>query len=124
MSGLYEEILVTGGRLIMFTRDDLKNGMLCETRSGKRYLWLYGALRAINFWQSSISINLTSDVSEELDIVRVGYPCFNDVHTIPSIFESDFGEILWEEQAKIISKKEAEEVLSRYMNRKINIEDV
>ena len=124
MSGLYEEILVTGGRLIMFARDDLKNGMLCETRSGKRYLWLYGALRAINFWQSSISINLTSDVSEELDIVRVGYPCFNDVHTIQSIFESDFGEILWEEQAKIISKKEAEEVLSRYMNRKITIEDV
>ena len=108
----------------MFTIDDLKDGMLCETRSGKRYLWLYGALRAINFWQSGISINLTSDVSEELDIVRVGYPCFNNVYTIKSIFESDFDEIVWEEQAKIISKKEAEEVLSRYMNRKITIEDV
>ena len=108
----------------MFTIDDLKDGMLCETRNGKRYLWLYGALRAINFWQSSISINLTSDVSEELDIVRVGYPCFNNVYTIKSIFESDFDEIVWEEQAKIISKKEAEEVLSRYMNRKITIEDV
>ena len=124
MLGLYEEILAYGGRLIMFTRDDLKNGMLCETRSGKRYLWLYGALRAIDFWQSSIGIDLTSEVNKKLDIIRVGYPCFNDVHTIQSIFESDFGEILWEEQAKIISKKEAEEVLSRYMNRKINIEDV
>ena len=124
MSGLYEEILAYGGRLIMFTRDDLKNRMLCETRSGKRYLWLYGALRAIDFWQSSIGIDLTSEVNKKLDIIRVGYPCFNDVHTIQSIFESDFGEILWEEQAKIISKKEAEEVLSRYMNRKINIEDV
>lgn len=108
----------------MFTRDDLKNGMLCETRSGKRYLWLYGALRAIDFWQSSIGIDLTSEVNKKLDIIRVGYPCFNDVSTIQSIFESDFGEILWEEQAKIISKKEAEEVLSRYMNRKINIEDI
>lgn len=124
MPGLYEEILVTGGRLIMFARDDLKNGMLCETRSGKRYLWLYGALRAIDFWQSSIGIDLTSEVNKELDIIRVGYPCFNDVYTIQSIFESDFDEILWEEQAKIISKKEAEEVLSRYMNRKINIEDI
>ena len=124
MPGLYDEILAYGGRLIMFTIDDLKDGMLCETRNGKRCLWLYGALRTIDFWQSDINIDLTSEVDEKLDIIRVGYPCFNNVYTIKSIFESDFDEIVWEEQAKIISKKEAEEVLSRYMNRKINIEDV
>ena len=107
-----------------FTIEDLKDGMMCETREGERYLWLYGTLRAIDMWQSGTKMNLTSSTDKRLDIIKVGYPCFDDVYAINSIFECDFDEILWEEPAKIISKKEAEEFLSKYMNRKINIEDI
>ena len=55
------------------TRDDLKDGMICERRDGKRYVWMNGKLNLIFvYYSEETGADLKSeDGNKEHDIVRV-----------------------------------------------------
>lgn len=55
------------------TRDDLKDGMICESREGKQYIWLDGKLNLISIYYSEETGKdlRNEDGIEEHDIVRV-----------------------------------------------------
>src|SRR5699024_1844528 len=60
-----------------FTREDLKDGMMCEMRDGTRMLWFEGAMRGCDFWCSGTQYDLTGESNRDNDIVKVGYPDFD-----------------------------------------------
>ena len=55
------------------TRDNLKDGMICERRDGKRYVWMNGKLNLIFvYYSEETGADLKSeDGNKEHDIVRV-----------------------------------------------------
>ena len=75
------------------TKKDLENGMVCEVRCGKRYIWLYGDLRGINSWCSKTQEDLTNLRVPNLDIVKI-YDR-GDNNTIYKILQHP-GKLIWE----------------------------
>lgn len=75
------------------TKKDLKDGMVCEVRCGKRYIWLYGDLRGIDSWRSKTQEDLTNLHVADFDIVKI-YDR-GDNNTIHKILVRP-GELIWE----------------------------
>lgn len=78
---------------VAMTKRDLKDGMVCEVRCGKRYIWLYGDLRGIDSWCSKTQEDLTNLHVADLDIVKI-YDR-GDNNTIHKILVRP-GELIWE----------------------------
>ena len=76
------------------TKSDLKNGMVCETRNGERFLWLNGGLTQGIYWCSGTQEDLTNNKSREHDIVRV-YEMMETMHTLDDILKYP-GKLIWE----------------------------
>lgn len=109
-----------------FTMDDLKDGMMCEMRSGKRMLWLAGAMRDYNEWCSATEKNLLTGRYgyDEFDIVKVGYPDFDSNKTIKGALNSDFKEVIWvRKEEKEISSDEAFRVLKEHYGCDVKIKE-
>lgn len=109
-----------------FTRDDLKDGMMCEMRNGKRMLWLAGAMRDYNEWCSATEKDLLTGKYgyDEFDIVKVGYPDFNNNKTIKGALNSNFKEVIWErKEEKEISSDEAFRVLKEHYGCDVKIKE-
>ena len=109
-----------------FTRDDLKDGMMCEMRNGKRMLWLAGAMRDYNEWCSATEKDLLTGKYgyDEFDIVKVGYPDFDNNKTIKCALNSDFKEVIWErKEEKEISSDEAFRVLKEHYGCDVKIKE-
>ena len=106
-----------------FTRDDLKDGMMCEMRNGRRMLWLAGAMRDYNEWCSTTDKDLLNRY-DEFDIVKVGYPDFDNNKTIKCALNSDFKEVIWErKEEKEISSDEAFRVLKEHYGCDVKIRE-
>lgn len=109
-----------------FTREDLKDGMMCEMRNGKRMLWLAGAMRDYNEWCSATEKDLLTGKYgyDEFDIVKVGYPDFNNNKTIKGALNSNFKEVIWErKEEKEISSDEAFRVLKEHYGCDVKIKE-
>ena len=107
-----------------FTRDDLKDGMMCEMRNGRRMLWMAGAMRDCNTWHSRTQHDLTGEASRDHDIVKVGYPDFDNNKTIKCALNSDFKEVIWErKEEKEISSDEAFRVLKEHYGCDVKIKE-
>lgn len=109
-----------------FTRDDLKDGMMCEMRNGKRMLWLAGAMRDYNEWCSATEKDLLTGKYgyDEFDIVKVGYPDFDNNKTIKGALNSGFKEVIWErKEEKEISSDEAFRVLKEHYGCDVKIKE-
>lgn len=107
-----------------FTRDDLKDGMMCEMRDGTRMLWLEGAMRDCNTWYSRTQYDLTGEIDRDDDIVKVGYPDFDNNKTIKCALNSDFKEVIWErKEEKEISSDEAFRVLKEHYGCDVKIKE-
>lgn len=91
------------------TRSDLKDGWVCETREGRRYIWLNGAMRRISGWCSGTKEDL-SNSERDFDIVKV-YETGSEV-TLEDILKNP-GKLIWErcEEPKEVTWKEVEEIL-------------
>lgn len=78
------------------TKQELKNGMILETRNGLKYLYLDGDLRGYEDWLclSSYNDDLTLDNRYyfELDIVKVYN---NKSYPLKYVFRDDFLEPIW-----------------------------
>lgn len=92
------------------TKSDLKDGWVCETRNGERFIWLNVAMRGITLWCSETKENLRARNSMENDIVKV-YET-GDEGPIEDILKNP-GELIWErcEEPKKVTWKEVEEIL-------------
>lgn len=107
-----------------FTRDDLKDGMMCEMRNGRRMLWMAGAMRDCNTWHSRTQHDLTGEASRDHDIVKVGYPDFDNNKTIKGALNSGFKEVIWErKEEKEISSDEAFRVLKEHYGCDVKIKE-
>lgn len=107
-----------------FTRDDLKDGMMCEMRDGERMLWLAGAMRGYNSWCSGTQYDLTGEIESDHDIVKVGYPDFKRYGIIRDVLKGDFKEIIWErKEEKEISSDEAFRVLKEHYGCDVKIRE-
>ena len=107
-----------------FTRDDLKDGMMCEIRNGRRMLWMAGAMRDCNTWYSRTQYDLTGEIDRDDDIVKVGYPDFDNNKTIKCALNSDFKEVIWErKEEKEISSDEAFRVLKEHYGCDVKIKE-
>ena len=74
-------------------KSDLKDGMVCETRNGKRYLWLNGGLAQSGVYCDGIQEDLTNDIDPACDIVKV-YEMMENVHTFEEILRYP-GKLIW-----------------------------
>ena len=86
---------------LKFTKSDLKDGMMIETASGKRYLWLYGERRGIENWISYLPEKFEDEANgfPEFEVVRVGYPDTSNGETLEYILKyADFKEVLWDKE--------------------------
>lgn len=107
-----------------FTKDDLKDGMMCEMRNGRRMLWMAGAMRDCNTWHSRTQHDLTGEASRDHDIVKVGYPDFDNNKTIKGALNSGFKEVIWErKEEKEISSDEAFRVLKEHYGCDVKIKE-
>ena len=107
-----------------FTKDDLKDGMMCEMRNGRRMLWMAGAMRDCNTWHSRTQHDLTGEASRDHDIVKVGYPDFDNNKTIKGALNSGFKEVIWErKEEKEISSDEAFQVLKEHYGCDVKIKE-
>lgn len=107
-----------------FTRDDLKDGMMCERRNGIRMLWLEGAMRGYNIWCSGTQYDLTGETNRDNDIVKVGYPDFDRYHVISDALSGNFKEVIWErKEEKEISSDEAFRVLKEHYGCDVKIKE-
>lgn len=107
-----------------FTRDDLKDGMMCEMRDGTRMLWFAGAMRSYDFWYSGTQYDLTGEIDRDDDIVKVGYLDFDNNKTIKGALNSDFKEVIWErKEEKEISSDEAFRVLKEHYGCDVKIKE-
>lgn len=95
-----------------FTIEDLKDGMLCETRNGEMFFWLNKKPRSIDGYLDYTNGNLKNSCCNEYDIVKVGYPN-KEAKTINEMLHMDFGEIIWQEEpiTKDISLEEINALL-------------
>lgn len=76
------------------TRDDLKDGMVCEQRNGNRHIWLNGMLRRICTCCSGTGMDLKDeDGYEEFDIIRV-YTTVGT--TLSKMLDYDNLTLIWE----------------------------
>lgn len=104
---------------VKFTKSDLKDGMMLETKSGDRYLWLYGKRRAVFYWASGLTENFEDEATEHpgQEVVKVGYPDTSKGETLRDILENgEFKEVLWvkdwnKEAVKEITAEEAAKLL-------------
>ena len=107
-----------------FTRDDLKDGMMCEMRDGTRMLWFKGAMRDCDFWCSGTQYDLTGVTKRDHDIVKVGYPDFDRYQVISGVLKGDFKEIIWErKEEKEISSDEAFRTLKEHYGCDVKIRE-
>lgn len=107
-----------------FTRDDLKDGMMCEMRDGTRMLWFKGAMRDCDFWCSGTQYDLTGVTKRDHDIVKVGYPDFDRYQVISGVLKGDFKEIIWErKEEKEISSDEAFRILKEHYGCDVKIRE-
>lgn len=107
-----------------FTKDDLKDGMMCEMRNGRRMLWMAGAMRDCNTWHSRTQHDLTGETSRDHDIIKVGYPDFDRYQVISGVLKGDFKEIIWErKEEKEISSDEAFRVLKEHYGCDVKIKE-
>lgn len=107
-----------------FTRDDLKDGMMCEMRDGTRMLWFEGAMRDCDFWCSGTQYDLTGETSRDHDIIKVGYPDFDRYQVISGVLKGDFKEIIWErKEEREISSDEAFRVLKEHYGCDVKIKE-
>lgn len=107
-----------------FTKDDLKDGMMCEMRDGTRMLWFAGAMRSYDFWYSGTQYDLTGESNRDNDIVKVGYPDFDKYRVISDALNSDFKEVIWErKEEKEISSDEAFRVLKEHYGCDVKIKE-
>lgn len=76
------------------TRDDLKDGMVCEQRNGNRHIWLNGMLRRICTCCSGTGMDLKDkDGEEKFDIIRV-YTTVGT--TLSKMLDYDNLTLIWE----------------------------
>lgn len=76
------------------TRDDLKDGMVCEQRNGNRHIWLNGMLRRICTCCSGTGMDLKDkDGEERFDIIRV-YTTVGT--TLSKMLDYDNLTLIWE----------------------------
>lgn len=107
-----------------FTREDLKDGMMCEMRDGTRMLWFEGAMRGCDFWCSGTQYDLTGESNRDNDIVKVGYPDFDKYRVISDALKGDFKEVIWErKEEKEISSDEAFRVLKEHYGCDVKIKE-
>lgn len=107
-----------------FTRDDLKDGMMCEMRNGRRMLWMAGAMRDCDNWYSGTQYDLTGEIDRDDDIVKVGYLDFDNNKTIKGALNSGFKEVIWErKEEKEISSDEAFRVLKEHYGCDVKIKE-
>lgn len=76
-----------------FHKSDLKDGMLCQIRDGRKFLWLDGIMSGITSFVGDTDDDLKSYASY-CDIVKVGYPS-EKAGTIEDILRMDFGKVIW-----------------------------
>lgn len=100
-----------------FTKKDLEDGMLCETRDGWRWFWINGKLRSIDACCSVTKENFDGHSSNTLDIVKVGYPNEN-AHTIKDMLKMGFDEIIWERKEEPVTKDVSLEELNAILKEK------
>lgn len=92
------------------TKSVLKDGMVCETRNGKRYLWLNGGLAQSGVYCSGTQEDLTDNENPEHDIVKV-YEMLKNMHTINEILKYP-GKLIWtRRKPKEMTLEEIEEAL-------------
>lgn len=113
---------------LQFAKDDMKDGMMVETRNGNRYLWLYGGLRRIDSWCSGTQDDFTNDSSVDFDIMKVGYPDVSLRYpNISCALKSNFKEIIWERheepETKEISSDEAFRILKEHYGCDVKIKE-
>lgn len=107
-----------------FTREDLKDGMMCEMRDGTRMLWFEGAMRGCDFWCPGTQYDLTGESNRDNDIVKVGYPDFDKYRVISDALKGDFKEVIWErKEEKEISSDEAFRVLKEHYGCDVKIKE-
>ena len=108
-----------------FTRDDLKDGMMCEKRDGTRMLWLAEAMRDYDCWCSGTQEDLTTvGTNSDHDIVKVGYPDFDRYRVISDVLRGEFKEVIWERrEEKEISSDEAFRVLKEHYGCDVKIKE-
>lgn len=90
------------------TKSDLKDGMVCETRDGARFMWLNGGLAQSGVYCSGTQEDLTNNENPEHDIVKV-YEMLKNMHTINEILKYP-GKLIWMRR-KNMTLKEVEEAL-------------
>lgn len=62
---------IPGTEVKAVTKADLKDGMVCEQRDGELMLWLNGALRGINDWDTTGESLKNEFGIDENDIVKI-----------------------------------------------------
>lgn len=92
------------------TKDDLKDGMVCEQRNGELMLWLNGALRGMERWCSGTGDDLKSTRgNEDNDIVKI-YK--TDGRVLKDMFSPRLLTLIWErKEPKEMTMEEIESAL-------------
>lgn len=101
-----------------FTKEDLKDGMLIERKSGDRFLWFNNLSMCIDSFVPNIEEDLKLSCSSRYAIVKIGYPN-KEARTLKELLTMDFSIVLWERdkpKIKHMRFSEAISVLKKYYN--------
>lgn len=88
---------------VEFTKGDMKNGMLLETREGVRFLWESDKAINLDGHIAFMRNDLKNESDKSFDIVKAGYPN-KKAKTIKEMLGMDFSEIIWERQEQPTTK--------------------
>lgn len=92
------------------TKDDLKDGMVCEIRNGSLYIWLNGRLRNIFKYCSRTGMDLKDEEGyKEFDVIKV-YK--TDGQTLNKMLDRENLTLIWErKEPKEMTMEEIESAL-------------
>nr|DAT26931.1 MAG TPA: hypothetical protein [Caudoviricetes sp.] len=94
----------------MMTRDDLKDGMVCELRNGGMFIWWNGMLRNFTNYCQGTDVDLKDeDGEEEFDIMKV---YTTNAQILNEMMDRDTLTIIWErKETKEMTIAEIEKAL-------------
>lgn len=94
----------------VMTRDDLKDGMVCELRNGGMFIWWNGMLRNFTNYCQGTDVDLKDeDGEEEFDIMKV---YTTDAQILNEMMDRDTLTIIWErKETKEMTIAEIEQAL-------------
>ena len=97
--------------------------MMVETAGHEKYLFIGKSFRSVS---SEIMLDgydsaLKYCAHSTNNIIKVGYPDYERYSGLTTLLQQDFGEVIWEQLPKKITKEEAMDVLKKHYGENVVI---